>query len=199
MPYSGGLRSSRHHAIAAIPSVKSLPNLSACVALATCALVAGLVHAAPAAAAAPCWKALLNDWYDGRIDRTYPRHCYSDALKHLPPDVATYSSARDDIERALQSAKAVNRSHGKKTDPNTPIVPVGTTKGRGKNGTQTVAPSPGRKHEKGLSGLADKLNPGSASSLPLPLLVLGGLALLLVGAGGAGLVAKRLQARRPGP
>jgi hypothetical protein len=32
----------------------------------------------------------------------------------------------------------------------------------------------------------------------VPLLVLGGLALLLVGAGAAGLVVKRLQARRPG-
>ena len=23
-------------------------------------------------AATPCWKSLLNDWYDGRIDGTYP-------------------------------------------------------------------------------------------------------------------------------
>ena len=51
---------------------------------------------------------------------------------------------------------------------------------------------------KGLSKVADKLNPGSASSLPVPLLVLGGLALLLVAAGGAGLAYKRFQTRRPG-
>ena len=63
----------------------------------------------PAAAATPCWKALLNDWYDGRIDNTYALHCYTDALKHLPPDVQTYSSAHDDIERALQSAIAQAR------------------------------------------------------------------------------------------
>ena len=60
----------------------------------------------PAAAATPCWKALLNDWYDGRIDNTYALHCYTDALKHLPADVQTYSSAHDDIQRALQSAIA---------------------------------------------------------------------------------------------
>ena len=68
------------------------------------ALIAGallLATVRPAAAATPCWKALLNDWYDGRIDNTYALHCYTDALKHLPPDVQTYSSAHDDIERAL--------------------------------------------------------------------------------------------------
>jgi hypothetical protein len=43
------------------------------------------------------------------------------------------------------------------------------------------------------------LNPSSASSLPLPLLVLGGLAILLVAAGAAGLLAKRLQARKQAP
>jgi hypothetical protein len=33
----------------------------------------------------------------------------------------------------------------------------------------------------------------------VPLLVLGGLALLLVAAGGAGLLAKRFQGRKPSP
>ena len=30
------------------------------------------VAAPQADAATPCWKRLINDWYDGRIDRTYP-------------------------------------------------------------------------------------------------------------------------------
>ncbi|HEX7525649.1 MAG TPA: hypothetical protein VF327_05040, partial [Gaiellaceae bacterium] len=63
------------------------------------ALFAAVVHASPAAAATPCWKSLLNDWYDGRIDNTYAVHCYQDALHHLPADVQTYSSAHDDILR----------------------------------------------------------------------------------------------------
>ena len=75
----------------------------------------------PAAAATPCWKALLNDWYDGRIDNTYALHCYTDALKHLPPDVQTYSSAHDDIERALQSAIA--KLGKKKVTSTTQIAP----------------------------------------------------------------------------
>jgi hypothetical protein len=179
------------------------------------ALIAGALLCAtvrPAAAATPCWKTLLNDWYDGRIDNTYALHCYTDALKHLPPDVATYSSAHDDIERALQSAIA---KLGKaKVNPNTKIAPPPASKttttlisvGQGKNkpkpgdnGTgSTGVTSTGRQKQGGLSGVANKLDPGSADSLPVPLLVLGGLALILVAAGGGGLVVKYVRARRPG-
>ena len=174
-----------------------------CAAFASVALVGALAQPGQAAAAGtPCWKTLLNDWYDGRIDNAYARHCYSDALKHLPADVQTYSSAHDDILRALQSAIARQKKAGGTVGPNTPIVPpAGGTKGgkSGSSGGTSTTPATGRDQGKGLSGLADKLNPGSASSLPLPLLVLGGLALLLVAAGGAGLVAKRIQARRQNP
>ena len=37
----------------------------------------------------------------------------------------------------------------------------------------------------------------SASSVPIPLLILAGLALLLIAAGSAGYVIRRVQARRP--
>jgi len=173
------------------------------VAVVTAALVAAVVHAQPAAAATPCWKSLLNDWYDGRIDHTYAVHCYQDALHHLPADVQTYSSAHDDILRALQSAEAQQRKAGHKVTPNSPVPPPKTKPGKGTTtgtGTTTTGAAPvGRKPDKGLGGVADQLNPDSASSLPLPLLVLGGLAILLVAAGAAGLVAKRIQARRQAP
>jgi hypothetical protein len=156
-------------------------------------LVAVAARPAPAAAASPCWKALLNDWYDGRIDNTYPVQCYDQALHHLPADVQTYSSARDDILRALQTAKARLAKQGKTSDPNTLIVPASG------EGTSTTTATPGRDSGKGLTHLLDMLNPSSASSLPLPLLVLGALAILLVAAGAAGLLAKRYQGRRPAP
>ena len=176
----------------------------ACVALLALAIFAGsALRPQPAAAATPCWKTLLNDWYDGRIDGTYPIHCYQDALKHLPSDVKTYSSAADDIERALQSARAAARKQGQKIGPNTLLHPAKSTttpKGhRKKHKGVITAPAPGRKPPGGFAGLADKLDPGSASSLPLPLLVLGGLAVVLVAAGGAGLAVQRLRARRAGP
>jgi hypothetical protein len=174
------------------------------------ALLGAAVRPAPSAAATPCWKALLNDWYDGRIDNTYPLHCYSDALKHLPADVQTYSSAHDDILRALQNAKAQLRKAGKAATPTTPVPPPsgggsssggggggGTKTATGGTGGKTTSPTttaePGRTTGGGLGGAAQGLNTSSPSSLPLPLIVLGALALLLVAAGAIGLVAKRRQ------
>ena len=184
MPYSGLLRFR--------PNMPSILKLLACMALTTCALLGSLVKVAHAQAATPCWKAQLNDWYDGRIDKVYARHCYQDALKHLPDDVATYSSARDDILRALQSASTTAKTGttGTTTGADATIPPSGSDGSGGQ---------PGREPEQGVSGVADTLNPGDASSVPVPLLVLGGLAILLVAAGGAGLIAKRVQARRQQP
>jgi hypothetical protein len=172
------------------------------VTIVAAALFAATVHASPAAAATPCWKALLNDWYDGRIDHTYPVHCYQDALHHLPADVQTYSSAHDDIERALQSAIAQEKKAGQTAGPNSLVTPPTTTTSTGGTTTAittTTTAAPGRQPDGGLGGVADQLNPSSADSLPVPLLVLGGLAILLVAAGAAGLVAKRIQARKQAP
>ena len=181
-------------------------NLKAllCIALVALALLAGATAGSVGAAVVaktPCWKTLLNDWYDGRIDGTYPLHCYQDALKHLPSDVATYSSARDDIERALQNARAVARRQGHTVSSATLIRPAngGGNSGNhppgGLGGGAVTVTTPGRKPAKGFAGLADQLDPGSPSSLPLPLLILGGLAILLVAAGGVGLAVQRLRGR----
>jgi hypothetical protein len=187
-----------------VPPLKLLVRVT----IVAAALVAAVAHASPAAAATPCWKALLNDWYDGRIDHTYAVHCYQDALHHLPADVQTYSSAHDDILRALQSAVARQKKAGQKVGANSLVPPPkqkpGTTTAKTGTGTTTTGSTttggaPGRKPDKGLGGVAEQLNPSSASSLPLPLLVLGGLAILLVAAGAAGLLAKRLQARKQAP
>ncbi len=187
-----------------------LPKSLACALLIAAALVAAVARPAIATASTPCWKTLLTDWYDGRIDNTYPLHCYKDALKHLPADVRTYSSAHDDILRALQSAKAKLRQSGHAITPTTPIVPPTTTTPSTTKPTKTkhrrtqttpvttTSPSPGRDEGKGLNHLANTLNPSSPSSLPLPLLVLGGLAILLVAAGAAGMFVKRFQNRKPG-
>lgn len=181
----------------------SLRTALACTAVLLLACVAGSVARPAAAAHKPaCWQLLLNDWYDGRIDNTYALHCYSDALTHLPADVQTYSSAHDDILRALQNAKADLRRNGTKITPNTPVPPAGKPakgSGNGKNSTTTsptTTQPPGRKHPGGgLPSAVDKVNHSSPSSVPLPLIVLGALALLLIAAGGIGLLAKRRQSR----
>jgi hypothetical protein len=172
-----------------------LPKAVIVIALVACALVASAAHAPRAQAASPCWKVLLNDWYDGRIDHVYPVHCYREAIKHLPSDVSTYSSAHDDILRALQSAIAKEHKAHKVVSANTPIPPAskGPTSGSGGGGSNNGSPQPGRDTGGGLAG---EVSSSSPSSVPTPLIVLAALALVLVAAGGAGLLAKRIQARR---
>src|SRR5262249_14882836 len=189
------------------PSAPPLLKAALVTALVAAAFVGASVHAPRAQAASPCWKVLLNDWYDGRIDHTYPVHCYREALKHLPADVQTYSSAHDDIQRALQSAEAKIRAGGGTVSANSEVPPPGgsatttnETSGHGGdegNTTTTTAGGAGKTTPGGLSGVAQDANPSSASSVPLPLIILGALALLLVAAGAAGLIAKRVQARKP--
>lgn len=138
--------------------------------------LAGLVAAAlgvsagAASTATPCWKTVINDWYDGHIDHTYPIPCYRQALSHLPEDVSTYSSARDDITQAMQLAIA----------------------GKGPNGGKPSGP---RGNGAVRAALKD-IGPNSADSFPLPLIVLGAIALLLIAAGSAGYLARRINARR---
>jgi hypothetical protein len=190
--------------------------------LVAAAFAGSAVRPAPAAAATPCWKLLLNDWYDGRIDQTYAVHCYRDALKHLPSDVQTYSSAHDDILRALQSAITKEKNAHKSVSNNTLVPPQGSGGGSGSGGsgsgsgggsggsgatttngsttstTQTTSTN-GQPGRNGNGGLAGSVSSDDPSSIPTPLLILGGLALLLVAAGAAGLIAKRVQSRRSAP
>ena len=74
-------------------------------AIAAMAAVAAF-SAGPAAAAPDCSARLLADWQDGRIDRTYPVHCYREALASLPEDLQVYSTAESDLTRALQASLA---------------------------------------------------------------------------------------------
>ncbi len=151
------------------------------------------VHGAPAAT--PCWKQLINDWYDGRIDNLYPQHCYKEAIRHLPPDVEIYSNARSDIERALLAAKL-----GKKAPPNSSGGVGSGKKGRGNKGLGGDTLGGEKAGETPLTGrLIDKLGPSKADSAPIPLLVLGGLALLLMAAGGSGVLWRKYQAKRLPP
>jgi hypothetical protein len=151
-----------------------------------CAVLA--VFAAPAAAAPPpCWKTLLNDWYDGHIDHTYPFPCYHQAIAHLPRDVQNYSSAKDDILRALATAIADSKPKPTTTTPTTGQSSTTTT-------TTTTTPKPHKRSP--ISNAIRKLTPGGADAFPLPLLILGLLALLLIAAGIAGMIWRRFQGRR---
>lgn len=159
------------------------------VAMAIAAL-AGLAHVGKAEARleTKCSAALIHDWYvDGRIDGTYPVHCYREALKDIPEDQIVYGTLRDDLTRALQS---VIRKHDGNVGPMTPVPGAGGPGG----GSGT-----GGKHDGFFSRLARALGPSTADSIPVPLLVLGGLAFLLMAAAAVSFIARRLQARRAAP
>ncbi len=167
-------------------------------------LLAALLAAAPAAAAESCGKKVIDDWYaDGRVDGTYPPHCYDDAIEILPRDVRDYSSAKDDIQRALQNRLNNKPAPPATTDPSpgeeTPApTPPKNPPGGSVTPTEST-PTPAKPGDEGDPEAVGSLDTAGADSVPVPLLVLGGLALLLVAAGSAGYLTRRLQARRVPP
>ena len=160
------------------------------------ALAALLVVAPPATAAPSCGRQVLDDWYDdGRVDGTYALRCYDDAIEIIPRDVLDYSSAQEDIQRALQARMRGEPAPPARTDPSpdptstNPDDPTEETPGGGGGG------DPGG----GGPEAGPPVGTESASSVPIPLLILAGLALLLVAGGSAGYLLRPIQARRLPP
>jgi hypothetical protein len=139
---------------------------------------AALAFAKPASAAPACWRQILNEWTDtGRVSTDYSLHCYREAIAHVPEDLLVYTDIEQDILAARQQAA------------------------RGTRTIQSHNPtSSERRSNDPDSGLYNnaigKLGPTNADSLPLPLLILAGMSMILIAAGGAGLVSKRVKARK---
>jgi hypothetical protein len=162
--------------------------------------VAALSAASPAAAAGtPCGKKVLGDWFDnGRIDRIYPLHCYEDAINQIPPDLRDYANAEDVITRALQSALHGKVGNASSCDPSPDgsANDCATSGGSGGGGGQGGGSGGGSGDPSGGGGTqaAPDVNTSGPSSVPIPLLVLGGLSLALLAAGGLGYLSRRRQA-----
>lgn len=164
-------------------------------------LVALLATAAPATAAgaSSCAKAVIADWYDnGRVDKQYELRCYREAIKSIPVDVLDYSSAKEDIERALSFAARGQDDPG---DPSSGSggsggnsgsgSGSGTTDGKGTgNGTKGNGTKGG---DPGQPSTAPAVDTAGPSSVPIPLIVLGALALLLLIGGSAGYITRRAR------
>lgn len=179
-------------------------------------LVAVLALAAAGTAAAgstsTCGLKVIDDWYDdGRVDRTYPLRCYDDAIKGLPRDVRDYSSAKEDITSARNAARRGEPAPPAKNDPS-PAEPVSNVQdpedldGDGvpneedpTPGVQRDLPSEEPGDDEDDPEVIGDVDTTRSDSLPLPLLVLAGLALLVVAAGTAAYLVRRLQARRLPP
>jgi hypothetical protein len=165
-----------------------------------------------------CWKVLLNDWYDGTVDGTYALRCYRDLLQRLKDDAyaSSYTSAVDDIRRAYQQRRAEILA-GRRAEPyrsagsgDSDVVPPSGPPSGGSSGTGAVPfnpvspdrwyPSPAQPVQRTDGGgpVKDLITAGSddATSIPIPLIILAGIAALLMAAGAASLIAKRAQRRR---
>jgi hypothetical protein len=172
------------------------------LAAATAVLGAG-AHSASAAPAATttatntCWQEVVNDWlhHNGQIKNTYAVPCYTQALQHLNAyaDIKGYSNIIDDIHRALLAAIHQDRGGGPPTSgPSSSNGP--SNNGPGNTSTGTAS------HDRGwVQSIANRLGPGNANSIPLPLVVLGALALLLLLAAIGTWLARRIQTRRVTP
>src|SRR3954453_22759386 len=140
-----------------------------------------------AGAAAPCRNKIFNDWYaDGKIASTYPVACYRDALKHIPVDAKIYSSLSDDIRSALRAA--IRRSHGftvpRQVGHGFSALGAGNVKG-------AVATIPSEPHEPNTGTVPAPVAVGpttadSSSGVPLPIIILGAIAIALAAAGAIG-------------
>ena len=108
---------------------------TACAALVL--VVAAAISPAIASAKEQCWQELVEDWSDGAISNLYPIRCYRQALQNMPEDVRLYSSASDDINRAL-AGRAVTRSLAGSEGTGLRSVEEATTGGQGTSGTPFV-------------------------------------------------------------
>jgi hypothetical protein len=146
-------------------------------AAALCAASGALLSARPAAAASGCATTVINDWRDGRIDGVYSPHCYRQALRELPEDIRIYSSAEDDIQRALVASLAKPASAQKAGDVKGIVRRLASTKAKA-----------AAQREAAQSVLAS-----GATSVPLTVLIAGGIAVFLVAAASISVVAKRVR------
>jgi hypothetical protein len=162
-----------------------LAVFAATLAVVTGALLA--VGAPGAEAAKPCWERAIDDWVDnGRIDGVYSASCITAARNHVPEDIRAYTDIIDKLDSyRLNTVRSLESTTGRDAKPPSVNRRVPTPESEASNG-KDEAPLP---YVLG-KGTTD------ASSIPVPLMVLAGLALLLMTAGAAGFAQRKLKARR---
>jgi len=154
-----------------------------------------------------CGQQVIDDWEDGQIDKSYPATCYKQAEKLVTPEQAEYSSLPTDLERALQSANSkgivpgpqVGRPFGAKYQHALIATRAVSRVAQPYNHRDEIAlPEADAAPVSQVRCVIANCG-GSVSGLPLPLIILGGLAFLLLAAGSVGMVMRRIQERRLPP
>ena len=129
---------------------------------------------------AACAARVVEDWRsDGRIDGLYAGSCYLGVLAALPEDVRTYTSAADDITRAMQAREAATPSARRAV---TQATPTRTQSERRLSGEEATA-------------LA--VSPAAAKrALPGPIVAIAALAVALAAIASIAFVARRAHRGR---
>jgi hypothetical protein len=166
--------------------------------VAIASLLAVLTAGCAGAEAMSCADTVMVDWNNGRLGSQYAPDCYREALATLPEDARIYTTASEEIKRALRAslaARAPLRERAK--EPGDEQVTPATGKA-----SRHLS---GRQRERAHAPAGDEARRAAApapgaltapTSLPLPVALTVAL-ILVVGAGGVtGSVARRLRARR---
>ena len=144
-----------------------------------------------------CAQQVIDDWFDdGRVNKIYPLPCYTQAIKKLPPDLLIYGNAEEEIGRALAFAKQGKPDPGGE-DP-TPSSTTSTTKTTKTSTTRTDTTGTDTNETGTIGTDTSATDTSGPSSVPVPLLVLGGLAVLLLAAGSAGYLRRRMNGEDDG-
>ena len=130
------------------------------------------------------------DWFDnGRIDRLYQAHCYEEAIDAIPADLRDCANAEEIISRALRaSLRGELDPGGGDQAPGDDLADHSAWRAPSRLGTEA----------------APDVDTTGISSVPIPLLVLGGMSIALLAAGGLGYLSRRRAAANgddgpPGP
>lgn len=173
--------------------------------LAVLLLLSAVAFAATAGSAAAksssCGQQVIDDWYGsntGQLSRIYPLRCYRQALAIVKKetDLSLYSNANTDITRAMELAALYGGKNGPKGPTKSPdslpsFLGGPDAKNHGRPPGEIVAvpkPNPGP--------VPRLFHSSSASSVPVPAIVLGAIAVLLLTLGSAAYFARRRQLRR---
>ena len=167
------------------------------IVVAACATVPA-VSPAVAHAAKPCYQRVIADWAkDNVVNGHYSAACLRKAIKKTPEDLRDYSSIIDDLNAALVGGvtlkNGTNNSSGSGPGP-------GPNSTGGSQTSQQQAKAAKRRAEKTVphAGTAQSI-PESDRSLPLPLLILAGIALAGLLAAATPPLIKRYRSRFPRP
>jgi hypothetical protein len=154
-----------------------------------------------------CADTVLVDWNNGRLGSQYASECYRDALEGLPEDARLYTTAPEEIKRALRAsivARAARRESAKKPGHEQAAAATGGASRRLSGRQRESKPAPGGAESETTAAPAPGALTGP-TSLPLPVALTATLILVVCAGGATSSVARRLRVRRlatrgaPGP